>query len=154
MKQGLKKRKHWACNRFYYKADDEKICIISENITFISKNEYFFSQRIKALLKTFRRERFHRVIKFISEIENIKERHEILKLLSSVTTYIENNRYANLLNLYIKDIYIKKKKSLDYSIDKNLKNEINQYNVIIKIIYVYKEKNSKLGKKFSTKNEW
>ena len=142
MKQGLKKSKSWTCDRFYYKSDDKKICIISQNITFISKDEYFFSQRTKALLKTFRRERYHRVIKFISEIENIKERRELLKLLSSVTTYIENNRYANLLNLYIKDIYIKRKKSLDYFIDKNLKNEINQYNVVIKIVYVYKEKDT------------
>lgn len=142
MKQGLKEYKSWTCDRFYYKFDDKKICIISQNITFISKDEYFFSQRTKALLKTFRRERFHRVIKFISEIENIKERRELLKLLSSVTTYIENNRYANLLNLYIKDIYILRKKSLDYFTDKNLKNEINQYNVIIKIVYVYKEKDS------------
>ena len=29
-------------DRFYYKFDDKKICIISQNITFISKDEYFF----------------------------------------------------------------------------------------------------------------
>lgn len=140
MKQGLKKCKNWTCDRFYYRSFAKKICIISQNITFISKDEYFFSQRIKALLKTFRRERFHRVIKIISEIENIKERNEILTLFYSITTYIENNRFTNLLNLYISDVYIKRKKSLDYSIDKDLKNDINPYNIIIKIIYIYPEK--------------
>jgi hypothetical protein len=156
MKQGLKKCKNpgsWTCGKFYYKVDGEKECITSQNITFVSKDKYLFSQRIKVLFKTFRRERFHRVIKLISEIENIKERHEILNLLYSASNYIENNRYANLLNLYISEIYIKKSKSLDYSVNETLENDINQYNVIIKMVYIYKEKGSLLGKNFNTNSK-
>ena len=79
------------------------------------------------------------LIEIVSDMGNIAERNDILQILYSATIYTENNHYANLLKLWIDDIYIKKIPNYNQFLLQDSQSLKYQYNVVIKLGFEYKE---------------
>ena len=70
---------------------------------------------------------------------NVIERNYILQFLYSAVTYTENNHYANLLKLWVDDVYITKTSDSNRFINQNNQKLIGKYTIIIKIGFEYKD---------------
>jgi len=87
-----------------------------------------------------RKRSFYKAIEVISDISDLFERNCILQILYSSVTYAENNHYANLLKLWIDDIYIKKIPNPNNFIQGD--SHFNYY-VVINLGFEYKDLPSK-----------
>jgi len=78
-----------------------RLIIVNMKITFQ------LSQKTKKILKDIKGRSFYKAVESISYIENKYERDQILQVFYSAVTYTENNNNANLLELWIDDLYLK-----------------------------------------------
>ena len=114
--------------------------ITFEYITITAKYDLPLSSTIKNLVKILRKRSFYKAIEIIGNISNIHEKNCILQILFSSVTYVENNHYANLLNLWIDNISVKKIQNLNSFIDGNL--DFNYY-LVFTFGFEYKDLPSK-----------
>jgi len=88
--------------------------IVSQNSTVIgfltinAKYNYKITQNLKKVLKNLHKCSFYKSIEILSNLSNNIERAFILQIIYSAVTYAENNHYANLLKVWVDNIYIKK----------------------------------------------
>lgn len=73
-----------------------------------TKYNFGISLNMKKTLLDIRKRSFYKALENIKTISNIFERNYLLQILYSNVIYVENNHSANLLKLWIDDIYIKK----------------------------------------------
>jgi hypothetical protein len=128
--------KHPRCKDFFRASRNP---MILESVTLSAKNSNLLSGNVTKILKSLRKRSFYKAIEIVSDIGNLTEQNEILQILYSATVYTENNHYANLLKLWIDDIYIKKIPNSNKFITQDSFNITYQYNVIIKLGFEYKE---------------
>ena len=128
--------KHPRCNDFFRVSPNP---MILESVTLSAKNTNLTSQNVNKILKSLRKRSFYKAIEIVSEIGNVVERNCILQILYSAVLYTENNHYANLLKLWIDDIYIKKTSNSNRFNDQDYKSLTYTYNVIIKLGFEYKD---------------
>lgn len=107
-------------------------------ITVNAKYENALSPAAKNLLKSLRKHSFYKAIEKISNITNSFERTLILQIIYSAVTYAENNQYANLIKLWIDDIYIKKVPKQNRFISKNSERLEYEHFIIINLGFEYK----------------
>jgi hypothetical protein len=134
--------RHPKCKDFPpFSQNSKKPKIITfEYITITAKYDSPVSPTIKKLLKNLRKRSFYKAIEVISDISDLFERNCILQILYSSVTYAENNHYANLLKLWIDDIYIKKIPNPNNFIQGD--SHFNYY-VVINLGFEYKDLPSK-----------
>jgi hypothetical protein len=113
--------------------------MILESVTLTAKNNNLASRNVTKILKSLRKRSFYKAIEIVSDMGNIAERNDILQILYSATIYTENNHYANLLKLWIDDIYIKKIPNSNQFLLQDSQSLKYQYNVVIKLGFEYKE---------------
>jgi len=113
--------------------------MILESVTLTAKNNNLASRNVTKILKSLRKRSFYKAIEIVSDMGNIAERNDILQILYSATIYTENNHYANLLKLWIDDIYIKKIPNSNQFLLHDSQSLKYQYNVVIKLGFEYKE---------------
>jgi ribosomal protein L22 len=118
--------------------------VVSQNSTIIgyiqvnAKYNYKITQNLKKVLKSLRKCSFYKSVEILSNLSNNIERTFILQIIYSAVTYAENNHYANLLKVWIDNIYIKKVvKSNKFLNEKSGKLE-NDYYIILNLGFEYK----------------
>ena len=79
-----------------------------EYVTITAEYDSIISPTVKKVIKDLRKRSFYKSIEIVSDISDFFERTCILQILYSSATYVENNHSANLLKLWINEIYIKK----------------------------------------------
>jgi len=107
-------------------------------ITINAKYENTLSPAVENFLKSLRKHSFYKAKEKVSTITNNFERTLILQIIYSAVTYAENNHYANLMKLWIDDIYIKKVQKLNRFISKNSERLEYEYFIIINLGFEYK----------------
>jgi len=112
--------------------------MILEYITVNAKYNNTLSLEVENLLNSLRKHSFYKAIEKVSDITNSFERTLILQIIYSAVTYAENNHYANLIKLWIDDIYIKKVPKLNRFISKNSERLEYKYFIIINLGFEYK----------------
>ena len=90
-----------------------------EYITVKARYDYKITQILKKVLQTLRKRSFFIAIDILADLSNTIERNIILQILYSSVTYVENNHYANLVKIWIDDIYIKNISKPNYFLNKN-----------------------------------
>ena len=128
--------KHPRCKDFFRASRNP---MILESVTLTAKNNNLASRNVTKILKSLRKRSFYKAIEIVSDMGNIAERNDILQILYSATIYTENNHYANLLKLWIDDIYIKKIPNSNQFLLQDSQSLNYQYNVVIKLGFEYKE---------------
>ena len=128
--------KHPRCKDFFRASRNP---MILESVTLTAKNNNLASRNVTKILKSLRKRSFYKAIEIVSDMGNIAERNDILQILYSATIYSENNHYANLLKLWIDDIYIKKIPNSNQFLLHDSQSLKYQYNVVIKLGFEYKE---------------
>ena len=128
--------KHPRCKDFFRASRNP---MILESVTLTAKNNNLASRNVTKILKSLRKRSFYKAIEIVSDMGNIAERNDILQILYSATIYTENNHYANLLKLWIDDIYIKKIPNSNQFLLHDSQSLKYQYNVVIKLGFEYKE---------------
>jgi len=128
--------KHPICKDFFRASRNP---MILESVTLTAKNNNLASRNVTKILKSLRKRSFYKAIEIVSDMGNIAERNDILQILYSATIYTENNHYANLLKLWIDDIYIKKIPNYNQFLLQDSQSLKYQYNVVIKLGFEYKE---------------
>nr|YP_009496578.1 hypothetical protein ycf88 [Actinocyclus subtilis]AWT39291.1 hypothetical protein ycf88 [Actinocyclus subtilis] len=109
-----------------------------EYITVKAKYNYKVTQNLKKVLQTLRKHSFFIALDILSDISNRIEKNIILQILYSTVTYAENNHYANLIKIWIDDIYIKNISKPNYFINKNFQKLEDNYFIIINLGFEYK----------------
>ena len=128
--------KHPRCKDFFRASRNP---MILESVTLTAKNNNLASRNVTKILRSLRKRSFYKAIEIVSDMGNIAERNDILQILYSATIYTENNHYANLLKLWIDDIYIKKIPNSNQFLLHDSQSLKYQYNVVIKLGFEYKE---------------
>jgi len=128
--------KHPRCKDFFRASRNP---MILESVTLTAKTNNLSSRNVIKILKSLRNRSFYKAIEIVSDIPNVAERNEILQILYAATIYTENNHYSNLLKLWIDDIYIRKIPTSNQFLTQELQSLKDQYNVIIKLGFEYKE---------------
>ena len=90
-----------------------------EYITITASYNLPLSSTIKKLLKDLRKRSFYKAVEIVETISSIQEKNTIMQILFSSITYAENNHYANLLKLWIDDIYVEKVQNLNSFVNNN-----------------------------------
>ena len=96
------------------------------------------SQNLKQILRKLRKRSFYKAIELVSNISNVIERNEIIQILYSVVTYIENNHNANLVKLWIDDISIENISKFNYFLNQNVEKLDDQCFIVINVGFEYK----------------
>jgi hypothetical protein len=111
-----------------------KLTIVNMRIAFQ------LSQDTKKILKEIKGRSFYKAIEFISRIKNKYERDKVLQVLYSSVTYTENNNQANILELWIDDLYLCKDQSDNNNecINQYQKNDDSNLNIIVRLGFNYK----------------
>lgn len=118
--------------------------IISQNSTTIgclsvsSKYNFKVTQNFKKILKNLRKCSFYKSIEILSNLSNNTERTTILQIIYSVVTYVENNHYANLLKVWIDNIYIKKVIKSNKFLNKKSEILTGSYYIVLNFGFEYK----------------
>lgn len=118
--------------------------IISQNSTTIgclsvsSKYNFKVTQNFKKILKNLRKCSFYKSIEILSNLSNNTERTTILQIIYSVVTYVENNHYANLLKVWIDNIYIKKVIKSNKFLNKKSEILTDSYYIVLNFGFEYK----------------
>ena len=89
-------------------------------------------------MKNLRKCSFYKSVELLSDLSNTTERTFILQIIYSAVTYAENNHYANLLKVWIDNIYIKKVIKSNNFLNKKSERLENSYYIIIKFGFEYK----------------
>jgi hypothetical protein len=113
--------------------------MILKFVTLTTKNKNVSSQNTIKILKSLRKRSFYKAIEIVSNMTNVVEKNYILQLLYSAVTYTENNHYANLLKLWVDDVYITKTEDTNRFIHQNKQILTSKYTIIIKIGFEYKD---------------
>jgi hypothetical protein len=103
-----------------------------------SKYNFKVTQNFKKILKNLRKCSFYKSIEILSNLSDKTERTTILQIIYSVVTYAENNHYANLLKVWIDNIYIKKVVRSNKFLNKNPGKLENDYYIILNLGFEYK----------------
>jgi hypothetical protein len=109
-----------------------------EYITIKAKYNNEITQTLQKTLKTLRKLSFYIAIDILADLSNTKERTAILQILYSAVTYAENNHYANLVKIWIDDIYIKNISKQNYFLNQSSQKLEYKYYIIIKLGFEYK----------------
>jgi hypothetical protein len=109
-----------------------------EYITVKARYNYKITQILKKVLQTLRKRSFFIAIDILADLSNTIERNIILQILYSSVTYVENNHYANLVKIWIDDIYIKNISKPNYFLNKNYQKLEDNYYIIIHLGFEYK----------------
>jgi hypothetical protein len=118
--------------------------IISQNSTTIgclsvsSKYNFKVTQNFKKILKNLRKCSFYKSIEILSNLSDKTERTTILQIIYSVVTYAENNHYANLLKVWIDNIYIKKVVKSNKFLKRKSENLTDNYYIVLNFGFEYK----------------
>ena len=102
-------------------------------ITLNAKYDYKITQNLKKVLKNLRKCSFYKSVEILSNLSNNLERTFILQIIYSAVTYAENNHYANLLKVWVDNIYIKKVEKSNKFLDKKSEKLENDYYIILNI---------------------
>jgi len=122
----------------------KKISVVSQNSTIIgyikvnANYNYKITQNLKKVLKNLRKCSFYKSVEILSNLSNNIERTFILQIIYSAVTYAENNHYANLLKVWIDNIYIKKVVRSNKFLNKNPGKLENDYYIILNLGFEYK----------------
>lgn len=128
--------RHPRCKDFFRLAPDP---MVLEFVTLSAKNTDLVSQNVNKILKSLRKRSFYKAVEIVSEIENTPEQNYVLQILYSVVVYSENNHCANLLKLWIDDVYVKKTINSNQFITRDYQNIKYTYNIVIKVGFEYKD---------------
>ena len=109
-----------------------------EYITVKAKYNYKVTQNLKKVLQILRKHSFFIALDILSDVSNRIEKNIILQILYSTVTYAENNHYANLIKIWIDDMYIKNISKPNYFINKNSQKLEDNYFIIIHLGFEYK----------------
>ena len=109
-----------------------------EHIKINAEYNYKITQSLKRVLKTLRNRSFYMATDIISNLSNTRERNTLLQILCSAVTYAENNHYANLVKIWINNIYIRKIPKINAYFDKNSQKLDATYYIIINLAFEYK----------------
>ena len=118
--------------------------VLSQNSTIIgyikvnAKYNYKITQNLKKVLKNLRKCSFCKSVEILSNLSNNIERTFILQIIYSAVTYAENNHYANLLKVWIDNIYIKKVEKSNKFLNKKSGKLESDYYVILNLGFEYK----------------
>jgi hypothetical protein len=118
--------------------------IVSQNSTVIgfltinAKYNYKITQNLKKVLKNLHKCSFYKSIEILSNLSNNIERAFILQIIYSAVTYAENNHYANLLKVWVDNIYIKKVVKSNKFLKKKSEKLENDYYIILNLGFEYK----------------
>lgn len=118
--------------------------IISQNSTSVgylkvsSKYNFKITQNLKKILKSLRRCSFYKSVEILSNLSNITERNAILQMIYSVVTYAENNHYANLVKVWIDNIFIKKVNKSNKFLNNESENLTDSYCIVLNLGFEYK----------------
>ena len=118
--------------------------IVSQNSTVIgfltinAKYNYKITQNLKKVLKNLHKCSFYKSIEILSNLSNNLERTFILQIIYSAVTYAENNHYANLLKVWVDNIYIKKVVKSNKFLKKKSEKLENDYYIILNLGFEYK----------------
>jgi hypothetical protein len=104
-----------------------------------AKYEGKLSPNIKKTLQSLRKRSFYKAVEIVSDISNIVERNFILQILYSSVTYSENNNYANLLKLWVDDIFVQKISKSNHFIDQSTKKLEDNYFFVFNLGLQYKD---------------
>ena len=122
----------------------KKISVVSQNSTIIgyikvnANYNYKITQNLKKVLKNLRKCSFYKSVEILSNLSNNIERTFILQIIYSAVTYAENNHYANLLKVWIDNIYIKKVEKSNKFLNKKSGKLESDYYVILNLGFEYK----------------
>jgi len=112
--------------------------MVVKYITINTKYEVRLSQNLKQVLKKLKKCSFYKSVGLLSNISNVTERNEILQILYSVVTYVENNHNANLVKLWIDDIFIENVSKINSFLNQNVEKLDDQSYIIINLGFEYK----------------
>lgn len=129
---------HPRCKDFYFSPLSQGSLTLAY-VTVSAKYNHRISVHVKKTLKNIRKCSFYKAIDIITYISNIFERNYLLQILYSAVTYTENNHSANLLKLWIDDIYVKKIPKLNNFMDQTDLNLKCNYYIIIILGFEYKD---------------
>ena len=122
----------------------KKFSIVSQNSTVIgylsvnAKYNYKITQNLKKILKDLHQCSFYKSIEILSNLSNNIERTFILQIIYSAVTYAENNHYANLLKVWVNNVYIKKVTKSNKFLKKKSENLENDYFITLNLGFEYK----------------
>lgn len=102
----LKIAKQSRCKNFCFSTFSQNYLTLGY-VMFSVKSNVKLSDNILKVLKTIHKCSFYRSIEIISDISNLSERKYVLQIFYSAVTYVENHYPANLIKLWIDDIFIK-----------------------------------------------
>lgn len=108
-------------------------------ITISAKYEGKLSPNIKKTLQSLRKRSFYKAVEIVSDISNTVERNFILQILYSSVTYSENNNYANLLKLWVDDIFVQKISQSNHFVDQSTKKLEDNYFFVFNLGLQYKD---------------
>lgn len=109
-----------------------------EYITIKAKYNYKVTQILEKVLQTLRKRSFYVAIDILENLSNTIERNIILQILYSAVTYAENNHYANLVKIWIDNIFIKKISKSNYFLNKNFQKLEDNHYIILTLGFEYK----------------
>ena len=118
--------------------------VLSQNSTIIgyikvnAKYNYKITQNLKKVLKNLRKCSFYKSVEILSNLSNNIERTFILQIIYSAVTYAENNHYANLLKVWIDNIYIKKVVKPNKFLKRKSENLTDNYYIVLNFGFEYK----------------
>ena len=122
----------------------KKIPVISQKsivigyLTVNAKYSYKITQNLKKVLKNLRKRSFYKSVEILSKLSNNLERTVILQIIYSAVAYAENNHHANLLKVWVDDIYIKEVVKSNKFLNKKSEKLKNTYYITLKISFEYK----------------
>jgi len=122
----------------------KNLSTISQNSTTVgylsvsSKYNFKVTQNFKKILKNLRKCSFYKSIEILSNLSDKTERTTILQIIYSVVTYAENNHYANLLKVWIDNIYIKKVVKPNKFLKRKSENLTDNYYIVLNFGFEYK----------------
>jgi hypothetical protein len=130
--------KHPRCQDFYFSALSQGPLTLAY-VKISAKYNFQLSLTVKEILKNIRKRSFYKALESIKTISNIFERNYLTQILYSSVIYVENNHYANLLKLWVDDIYIKKTPIFNTFRDQNNKKPKFHYYIILVLGFEYKD---------------
>jgi len=104
-----------------------------------AKYNFQISANVTKTLKDIRKRSFYKALENVERISNLFERNYLIEMLYSTVIYVENNHYANLLKLWIDDIYIKKVPNFNKFQNQNHETLKFHYYIILVLGFEYKD---------------
>nr|YP_010594916.1 hypothetical protein PKF95_pgp117 [Stephanopyxis turris]WAJ57651.1 hypothetical protein [Stephanopyxis turris] len=103
------------------------------------------SNNAKILLKKIQHRSFSRATHLLSSVPDVVERNFLLQLLNSASSYLQNNYDANIVKIWVDNIYIKKQPKINQVILQNHKTQHLQfsYSILIEFAFIVEKLNVK-----------